>query len=148
MMWVTEVLAGRVRKATALRRLGVLLAAVLLAACQSAVGKGEIMTEQLATERLAELEQVRQAAIGFLKRTRPEQWRTHVEELSRGKAMLLDQVFHIGRWTFDFGTGVLLRDADIAEEVRRYGMTLRHDKESGWLVEDDFWEREQWEFDD
>lgn len=100
------------------------------------------------TEQLTELEQVKQAAISYLESTKPEHWQSYAKELSQGKAMLLDQVFHIGRWTFDFETGVLLGDADIAEDVRRYGMTLRHDEESGWLVEGDFWEREQWEFDD
>jgi hypothetical protein len=91
------------------------------------------------------LEQVRQATIAFLQDNQPVNWQMHVEELTRGKPMLTDGVYRIGRWTFDFATGTLLREADITPEVRRYGMSLVHD-DTGWRVRADFWEREQWDF--
>ena len=97
------------------------------------------------SEQLDALEMVRHVAIGFLKENKPINWEGHIEELKRGALLAEDGSYRIGRWSFDFGSLVLLRDADIATEVRRYGMLFRN---SGgvYTVVDDFWERETFDF--
>lgn len=106
-----------------------------------------VMGEAMA-DRLEQLEQVKQAAIGFLEQEQPMNWAVHRDELQRGAVMFVAGAYRIGRWTFDFQTMNLLREADVAPEVRRYGMKLEPADDQGFRVTGDFWEQERWDFAD
>ncbi len=98
------------------------------------------------TEKLKQLEFVRAEAIRFLAEEQTLNWHIHIKELKAGGAMFLDDTYRIGRWTFDFESLILLRDADIASEVRRYGLVFEKKGDSKFRIIRDLWERESYDF--
>ena len=85
------------------------------------------------------------SAIRFLEQEKPFKWEVHVVELKRAAIMMIDGLYRIGRWVFDFETLTLLRQADIVpgvSEIRNYGLVFQQDSISGYRVVQDFWERQ------
>lgn len=98
--------------------------------------------------RLDELELIRIEAIRFLEQERPFKWAVHVDELKRDAIMLVDGLYRIGIWVFDFETLTLLREPDIAPEVVIYGLVFQRDPISGYRVVQDLWGHESYDFGD
>ena len=91
----------------------------------------------------SDLEKIKQSAISYLKTKKPLNWETHLAELERGAVLDLGQEQRIGRWivTTEDNSVTLVRDADIAPEVRRFGLVfVKRDGE--YTVTSEFWERE------
>lgn len=89
-----------------------------------------------------DLVKIKEVAIEYLTRKKPLNWKIHVEELQRGAVMKIEGTYRIGIWIYDRATMTLIRDAEMADEVRRYGMIFKRDDEHGFVVVKDFWESE------
>ena len=94
----------------------------------------------------SDLEEIKQAAIIYLKTNKPLKWEVHLAEIERGAVLDLSHEQRIGRWivTSERESVTLIRDADIAPEVRRFGMVFAR-KDGEYVVTSDFWERESFE---
>jgi hypothetical protein len=121
----------------------VLAFAVLCSAsvsCNRAHESGANSVERLSK---TDLEKIKQAAISYLKDKKPLNWEIHLAEIERGAPLDLEHEQRIGRWivTVEPDSVTLVRDADVAPEVRRFGMVFVK-KNGDYVVTRDFWERE------
>lgn len=126
------------------RRLVLLLPALpcALAAAQ-APGEPTMTKPKLLTD--AELAALQRVVLAHLQDKRPLNWEMHAAELQRGAPMTLGNEQRIGRWLVSVADDhkvLVLRDADVAPDVRRYGLEMRRG-DGGFSVTADFWEREQ-----
>lgn len=94
----------------------------------------------------SDLEKIKQTAITYLKTKKPLKWEVHLAEIERGAVLDLGNEQRIGRWivTTERDSVTLIRDADVAPEVRRYGMVFAK-RDGEYVVTSDFWERESFE---
>lgn len=101
---------------------------------------GDIALEKLSTN---DLEKIKQTAIVYLETKKPLNWEIHLAELRRGAVFDFEHEQRIGRWMVESGADsvTLIRDADVAPEVRRFGLVLVK-KADGYEVVSEFWERE------
>ncbi len=90
-----------------------------------------------------DLEKIKRSAISYLQTKKPMNWEIHLAEIERGAILDLDEEQRIGRWiiTAQDNTVQMVRDADVAPEVRRFGMVFAN-KDGEYVVTSDFWERE------
>lgn len=89
------------------------------------------------------LEKIKQSAISYLKTKKPLNWEIHLAEIERGAILDLGQEQRIGRWvvTTKDDSVLLVRDADITQEVRRFGLVFTKTGNE-YVVTNEFWERE------
>lgn len=101
---------------------------------------GGLTVTQLTTD---ELEDIRRAAVAYLEAKKPLKWEIHASEIGLGGILLLGGEQRIGRWKIERqpDSVTLIREADIAPEVRRFGLTLSNTS-GRYQVTADFWERE------
>lgn len=90
-----------------------------------------------------ELEEIKQAAIVYLETKKPLKWEIHLAEIKCGAIFDFEYEQRIGRWKIEQGNDsvTLIRDADIAPNVRRFGMILSK-KYGKYQVFSEFWEQE------
>lgn len=90
-----------------------------------------------------ELEEIKQAVIVYLEAKKPLKWEIHLAEIKRGAIFDFEHEQRIGRWKIEQGNDsvTLIRDADIAPNVRRFGMILSN-KYGKYQVISEFWEQE------
>ncbi len=93
------------------------------------------------------LVKIREVAIAYLEQEKPLNWSTHGTELRRGAILNLEGTHRIGRWIFDSETLTLLREADLASEVRSYGLIFEQRDGGNFTVLRDFWESESFDID-
>ncbi len=81
--------------------------------------------------------------IVYLETKKPLKWEIHVAEIKRGEIFDSEHEQRIGRWKIEQENDsvILIRDADIAPDVRRFGMVLSN-KYGKYQVISEFWERE------
>ena len=94
----------------------------------------------------SDLEKIKQSAISYLKTKKSLNWEIHLAEIERGAVLDLGQEQRIGRWivTTEGDSVTLVRDADVAPEVRRFGLVfVKRDGE--YEVTSEFWERESFQ---
>ena len=93
------------------------------------------------------LAKIKVSAITYLEKEKPLNWEVHVEELHRGAIMNLHGIDRIGRWVFNKEAMTLQREADLAPEVRSYGMIFKQNDNNTLQVIRDFWETESFDMD-
>jgi hypothetical protein len=124
----------------------VAIPALLLASLQCG---GASMQEGDSVSQLSEadLHNLKQTAIAYLREAQPENWKVHVEELEASAVFDDDDGQQIGIWIVsrEGDVVVLTRDADLAEAVVRYGLVFERTEGGGFAVVRDFWERETFE---
>ena len=126
-----------------LTRMTVIMFCWVAASCAAGSTDGGGSVERLLK---SDLEKIKQSAISYLKTKKPLNWEIHLAEIERGAILELEQEQRIGRWmvTTEVDSVTLVRDADIAPEVRRFGMVFVK-RDGTYTVASEFWERESFQ---
>jgi hypothetical protein len=96
-----------------------------------------------------DLEDIRSAALKYLRNTQHEFQTTFVPELERGAIVANGKDARIGIWAFEESDGqfLLIRQPPISQTMRYFGLVLKR-KQNDWNVESDFQEIEKLDLQD